>query len=70
MKIEYYEPIDEKLKGTIFLNRKCNAVLLLDGYFEVITPNRTFNFQIISNNSKEVAQVWVNTINNAIKSLK
>jgi len=69
-KLEYYDTIESKLKGTITLTKDSTAVEQSDGYFELHSPNRKFKFQMVGNNRNESAKVWVNSINKVIKGIK
>ena len=63
-RIDYFDPEESLLKGSINLNKKCSAELIKNNQFKLITPERTFNFMC-----KERYDIspWVNAINKAIK---
>ena len=63
-RIDYFDPEESLLKGSINLNKKCSAELIKNNQFKLITPERTFIFMC-----KERYDIspWVNAINKAIK---
>lgn len=64
-KIEYYDPDTNILKGCIMLNKNCNAQLVDQNKFDLVTPNRIFTF--MWKRRFDIAP-WVLEINEAIKN--
>ena len=62
-RIEYIEPENLIIKGTINLNKNCSAQLIKSNQFELITPKRTFIFMC---KDRYDISPWVSAINNAI----
>lgn len=48
-KLEYYEPKQKILKGTIHLSSHCRAVFIDEYKFDVITKHRRFIFKVLFN---------------------
>lgn len=63
-RIDYFEPYTNVLKGTILLDKSCQAKLVDKIKFELVTPNRTYTFMC---KKKFEISPWVQAINEAIE---
>ena len=63
-RIDYLEPNTKILKGTILLDKSCNAELVKSNQFLLKTPKRVYSFMC---KEKFDISPWVSVINNAIE---
>ena len=63
-RIDYLEPNTKILKGTILLDKSCNAELVKSNQFLLKTPKRVYSFMC---KEKYDISPWVEVINNAIE---
>ena len=63
-RIDYLEPNTKILKGTILLDKSCNAELVKSNQFLLKTPKRVYSFMC---KEKFDISPWVSIINNAIE---
>ena len=63
-RIDYLEPNTKILKGTILLDKSCNAELVKSNQFLLKTPKRVYSFMC---KDKFDISPWVSVINNAIE---
>ena len=64
-RIDYYDPKSNTLKGTIVLDKECNADLTSRNSFNLVTPKRTYYF--ICKTKFDITP-WVTAINDVIKN--
>ena len=62
-RLSYYDPNSKEYKGDILLTKKVKAMKASTSKFNVITPNRTYNFDA---DTQASADEWVFAINEAI----
>ena len=64
-RIDYIDPETKEVKGTIPLDKSCNAELVKNNQFFLNTPKRTYSFMC---KEKYDITPWVTAINNAIST--